>query len=1286
MRRAVASALVMVIACSLAVLSGTATLCRDSGSGLSVTLTLRETAGISRRSEPVTSGVPVARALDLKTTDGLKVTDGGGTEVPAQFGVTARWGGSPQDASVPIRWLLADFQADVEAGGTATYHLTGGGSGSPPSTGLRVIRNDSSLIEIATGKALFRFSKRSFNLFDSVRVGSSQVVSPAGDSGLVAVTPDGKSYLSSLSAPREVVLETDGPLRKTLRIVGGITGEGGDLLTCAARISLYSDSAEARVQLSVENQRDPAVQDGQPLIHNIGSPRSAVFKDLTMALDCEVGSGAKLRLEGAGKGAYDAPSGSLEVYQDSSGTANWDKYRGRHPRPQSYVSFRGFRVYRNGGQAGSGNKAAPTLDLGGSAGGASVAVRDFWQNYPKALRGNAARLEVSLFPEEYAGDYFFRPRERKTHDITFCFHGPGVERATALAKAGAFREPLFAAASPSYYLSTGAAGRVTGVFDDAELAAYEELNRATLDGEGANLYRAISDAEFYSWQDYGEVPVDYENGGTGTLNHKYNFDLGMMLQFMRTGDLRWFRLAEAAGRHIADLDVLHTGGAPDNWWEGGFFGHSYHDEESDLNPNRNEGAPHPDLVFGAPGLFLLYHMTGNREARDAAVEISENIKYRFDNSFGRGNGEGYAGATDYENGCESARPFGCGLMVLTEAYRATGDRRYVDTSEWLISNAHLATDLFITQPVPGDRRYTKVFTWDLLAASLGRYLDVCGEFGRDDGAGGRDLLLDMTRQEARVMWKVDGRGNRGVPYAWMRDGTPWGWEESEVAVNVCNWHLLTADALAYGYAYGGGNDLLERAREAFKTGSNPDIEYYEPVYTATKEATNSANFGLAYIHLLHPPSDAPATGEAQFNEYLCIENPYDEQAKVRLDYYFGGGGAYSETVTVPGRARHTVDVNASVGQGRDVSVTVRSDRPVVVERPMYFNYHGSRAGGHVAFGAAAPSKKWYFAEGCTRPGFEQWMTIENDTAKSGRVTLSYMLEAGGTRTQTVVAAALSRTTVDVNGFLGPGHDVSTLVESEVPVVVERPLYFRYRDRWSGGHVALGATAPSRSWYFAEGTTRNNPRDGSYEQWLCLQNPGDVPSSAHVSFMLGGGGAVERDYPLAARGRLTIDVNREVGPDRDVSALVTSGEPIVAESPIYYSFRGAREGGDDIAGVTGPRAEWHFAEGCTRDGFNTWLSIGNPQEEALPVTVEYYLASGRRESKTVSVPPRSRSTVDVNMDVGPGEDVSCRLSAGKPFIAARPVYFNYRGAWDGGHCAGGAAAPGKTWYFAEGCTR
>jgi hypothetical protein len=1278
-KRTASFTLVFALAVSVAMVGGGTAPCSRSGTGFSASLTVRETAGIPRSGEPVTAGIPVARSAAIMSTEGLSLLDARGRAVPAQFKVTSRWGGAPGNTALPARWLLLDFEADVAARGSAAYTVRDGGAGASPAD-MSVLRDDADRLEISTGAARFVFNKKKFNLLDSVKVGGAEVLKAGARTGVVATDSSGRQFTSGSRPPESVSLETDGPVRKTVLMRGSLSGTGGELLDCVARVSVFAGRSDAKVQLTLRNPRAPALSEGQPQFHDIGCAGSASFENLDLVIECA--SWNSYRLGGVSGGDVTS-AGSLSVYQDSSGGPSWDRYKGKHPRPQSYVSFRGYRVYKDSSAVASGNRPAPWLAGLGAGGGLTVAVRDFWQNYPKALRGTGGRIEVSLFPREYAGPYSLRPGEQKTHEVSLCFSGAGG-RAAASARAGASQYPLLAAIPPDYSLSTGALGRVAGLTGDAEFDAYEALNMSTIGGSGTNLFKVIEDAEFYSWQDYGEQPVDFENGGTGSFNQKYNFDLGMLLQYSRTGDERWYRLADAAGRHTADLDIYHHQGAPGAWWDGGFFGHSYHDEEDNSNPNRNYGGPHPDLVFAAPGLFLRYAMTGDMVAFEAAREVADNVRYRFDNSFGRGNGEGYAEAIDYDNECYSARPFANGLWVLVESFRATGDEGYLRTAEWLITNSHKATDMFLTQPVAGDRRFTKLFVWDLLVNSLGKYLDLLSEMGRADPCGARDLLVAMTRQEANMMFKQDAAGNKGVPYAWMRDGTPWGWEDSEVAVNVCNWQLLTADSMTYGFLHTGDAGMLERAREAFRTGSSPNVEYYEPVYTATKEATSSANFGLAYLSYRHPPG-GPAT-EAQFEEWLCVQNTESLEARVKVEYFTGDGTPRVQGLVVPASSRRTISVNAAIGQGKDVSARVTSDRPVTVERPMYFNYHGWCQGGSVSAGASAASRRWYFAEGCTRDGFEEWITVENAGAAAGAVTLTYMMEGGRVAMQKVDAGAGSRTTVNVNAFVGAGQDVSVLVESAVPVVVERPVYFRYRGKWSGGHVTAGATAPSKTWYFGEGTTRSNSADGSFEEWLCLQNPVAAPARARVSFMLDGGGTVEREYDLAARSRRTVDVGLEVGPDRDVSMVVTSDVPLVAERPMYFRSREGFDGGDVALGVPSPGTERSFAEGCTREGFQTWLSIGNPQAKPALARVEYFMASGRRLSREVTVPARGRSTVDVNLDVGPGQDVGCRVSSPSPLVVERPMYFNYHGRWSGGHTGSGSARPGLEWNFAEGCTR
>lgn len=40
--------------------------------------------------------------------------------------------------------------------------------------------------------------------------------------------------------------------------------------------------------------------------------------------------------------------------------------------------------------------------------------------------------------------------------------------------------------------------------------------------------------------------------------------------------------------------------------------------------------------------------------------------------------------------------------------------------------------------------------------------------------------------------------------------------------------------------------------------------------------------------------------------------------------------------------RLTVSANSDVGANQDISAKVSSDKPIIVERPMYFNYQGSK--------------------------------------------------------------------------------------------------------------------------------------------------------------------------------------------------------------------------------------------------------------------------------------------------------------------------------------------------------
>jgi len=64
-------------------------------------------------------------------------------------------------------------------------------------------------------------------------------------------------------------------------------------------------------------------------------------------------------------------------------------------------------------------------------------------------------------------------------------------------------------------------------------------------------------------------------------------------------------------------------------------------------------------------------------------------------------------------------------------------------------------------------------------------------------------------------------------------------------------------------------------------------------------------------------------------------------------------GGTVQSISIGPNTRETIDVNGAVGTGKEVSAKVTSDRPIVAERPMYFNFNGIN-GGHNVVGYASP--------------------------------------------------------------------------------------------------------------------------------------------------------------------------------------------------------------------------------------------------------------------------------------------------------------------------------------------
>ncbi len=306
---------------------------------------------------------------------------------------------------------------------------------------------------------------------------------------------------------------------------------------------------------------------------------------------------------------------------------------------------------------------------------------------------------------------------------------------------------------------------------------------------------------------------------------------------------------------------------------------------------------------------------------------------------------------------------------------------------------------------------------------------------------------------------------------------------------------------------------------------------------------------------------AEGTTRNGFSEYLTLQNPSTNDTDVDIKYIMSDGSSTTGHLRVRARSRATVDVKSAVGADKDVSTVVESKKEAIVaERPMYFNYNGW-TGGHDAFGKTSLSTRWYFAEGTTRSGFETYLCVQNPFNLDTNAKFTFILGDGSSRKYTVSVPATSRRTIKVNDVVEPEQDVSVIADSPSPVLVERPMYFNYGGKWTGGHVAMGAPSPKRSWYFAEGTTRSG-----FEEWLCLQNPHSSDTKAEVSYILEGGTVLRKEIPLPRRSRVTVNVPGSVGMEKDVSVAIWAEKSIIAERPTYFNYGSVWSGGHDVIGL------------------------------------------------------------------------------------------------------------------------
>jgi len=324
---------------------------------------------------------------------------------------------------------------------------------------------------------------------------------------------------------------------------------------------------------------------------------------------------------------------------------------------------------------------------------------------------------------------------------------------------------------------------------------------------------------------------------------------------------------------------------------------------------------------------------------------------------------------------------------------------------------------------------------------------------------------------------------------------------------------------------------------------------------------------------------------------------------------------------------------------------VSSDTPIVAERTVYGN---NRCWAHNSIGVPTAKQTWYLAEGSTGPGMETWVTVQNPNRTAATVSLSFQTDRGLVGGPRALLPASSRRSFNLSSYVPNYWGVSTKVDSDAPVVAERSVYGNNRT-WATGSV--GAPLPATRWFLAEGST-----GAGMQTYILVQNPKHPTANCHVDYMTPSGMVAGPNFTVGAGSRQTIHAADTVNGEASLSAVVTSDVPVVVERSMYGNGRGW---GTDSTATVIPRKTWYMAEGSTGGGMETWITVQNPNAEAVTVNLAYMTPAGPRLGPYVHMPPLSRCSIFVADTVPDTYQVSTVVSANKPVIAERSMYGNNR---------------------------
>ncbi len=700
---------------------------------------------------PISLGVPLPRGFAFPGTRWVvfsKESKPQGT----QTRVLATW----PDGS--IKWLLVVFLEVASWRVTSDLDLRPQGTRfedrQAENTPLALeVANGPGTVLIETGSGRFRVTLDDDRIFADAYGSDTSWLGPSG-CRLLCTDASGRVWPGRVESLR---VEESGPIRIVVAVSGSLGRRTG--LRFSAGLSFYAGSSLVRARITVENPGRARHSGGY---WDLGDPGSSFLRDLSLELSTSATADRRIEWVEEERGQALSSQGEfLEVYQDSSGGKNWQSRNHINRNGEIPLRFRGYRVRSTESQR-YGLRASPVVGVKWKDKSVSCALEEFWQKFPSAIEVQGQRIAARLMPEQFGDLHEIQAGEHNSRVAWLEFGEGGDEIQEGLCWV---HDPPVVIVDPEWIEASGVIPFLSCRRADRRVELQSMLSAAI---EGERSFFAKREAiDEYGWRHFGDMWADHEEAYAedpspviSHYNNQYDLLFGLLVQFLSSGDLCWWSLADPLARHLMNIDIYHTQ-RDRAAYNKGMFWHTAHYHDAGLCTHRSMsksmvgkripapgGGPANEHNY-ASGLLLYHYVTGCAEAKNSVGGLADWV-IAMDDGKRHALGvfsdtpTGHASRTTVADYHGPGRGAGNSINALLDGWLAFGEDRYLIKLEELIRRTiHPRDDIEARDLLNAELRWS----YTVYLQALVRFLELTRESSRfsDLRSYVREAILHYAR-------------------------------------------------------------------------------------------------------------------------------------------------------------------------------------------------------------------------------------------------------------------------------------------------------------------------------------------------------------------------------------------------------------------------------------------------------------------------------------------------------------------------------------------------------------